>query len=318
MKSVAGIDVSKNKLDVFASGKWKVVSNDATGFRALGSFLKKQKVNLVVMEATGNYHEEVACTLCEAGFEVVVANPARTHYFAKSLGKRVKTDKVDAQMLAQFGEFQGDSQVRFTPPSPEMRRFKTLIRMRHDLVQTRAGAKARLKGKRLDELERKLLQAQVAFYKAQIQELDQQLRLIISQKASLARMEALLLSIPGVGTITAWTLIAEIGDFLRFTSAKQVAAFAGVCPSYRHSGSSLSGNGSLCRAGNRTIRKLLYLAAMAALREEGALRDYYERMIQSGKPKMVAVVALMHKILRVAYGVVTKGCPFIQERALTS
>lgn len=318
MNIVAGIDVSKATLDVYAQGKWKQVKNESSGFSSLRSFLKSQKVRLVVMEATGRYHEEVAFELHEAGFEVIVANPARSHYYAKSLGKRVKTDKVDAQVLARFAEAQSEQLERFVPPTAQMRKFKALVRLRHDLVRDCAGAKGRLKETRLDPIEKKLLAQRVEFFKTQIKELDQELRVLINQDEALRQSEKLLLTIPGVGPITAWTLIAEVGDFNRFDSAKKLAAFAGVCPSFQHSGTSLTGTGHMSKAGNRTLRKLLYLAAIAALRTNGVFKDQYCRMVEKGKAKMTAIVAVMHKILRVAYGVLKSGSPFIQERALTA
>lgn len=317
MKSVAGIDVSKQTLDVHAVGVWKQFTNDASGISKVRAFLARCKVQLVVMEATGSYHESLAVALHEAGFEVVVANPARTHYFAKSLGKRLKTDKVDAQVLAQFGVSQGEALERFTPPPLAVRQFRSLVRMRHDLITTCASAKGRLKGVNLEALEVKLLTAQVAFFKAQIQELDAQIRELLARTDSLGGAEKLLLTIPGVGPITAWTLISELGDLHRFESAKQVAAFAGVCPSFQHSGTSATGTGRMSRVGNRTVRKLLYLAALAAVKADGVFKDQFLHMTHRGKPKMIAVVAVMHKILRVAYGVVKSGCPFMKERALT-
>jgi len=318
MKIVAGIDVSKRTLDVFIDGKPFQVANDATGFTRLRAECKRKRVDLVVMEATGSYHETIAIYLCEAGIDVVVLNPARSHYYAKCVGKRVKTDRVDAQVLARFGQTHEAELERYVPPRLSEREFRALVRMRHDLVRTCAAAKTRLQGPVLQALEAKLLHAQIAFFNEQIEVLDEQIKALIQADEALKRKEALLRSIPGVGAITAWTLLAEVGDFARFPSAKQLAAFAGVCPTFRHSGTSQNGPGRMSRAGNPTIRKLLYLAAMAALRSEGVFKTQYTHLVDQGKAKMTAVVAIMHKILRVAYGVIKTGQPFLNEKALTT
>ena len=314
MKSVAGIDVSKASLDVCFREKTKTFANDLAGFQALMRWCKGAE--LVVMEATGSYHFDLACALHEKGFSVAVVNPARACYYAKSMGKRNKTDSVDAGVLAEFGRTH--ELELFVPPSEAERSLCRLVRLRSDLVVQRAQGKIRVQDPAVTEFERAMWKSQRVFFDEQIAQVETEILNVLASEEGLTAAYGLLLGIPGVGTVTAWTILAEVRDIRRFDSAKKVAAFAGVCPSLRQSGTSLNGPGKLSRQGNSTLRKALYMAAVAAIRIDGSFQDFFVRLVSQGKAKKTALVAVMHKLIRTAYGVLKSGSPFNQERALTT
>ena len=161
-------------------------------------------------------------------------------------------------------------------------------------------------------------EAQELFLNGQIAVVEKEITKVLALEKALADAYDLLLGIPGIGAVTAWTILAEVRDIKRFESAKKIAAFAGVCPSLRQSGTSLKGPGKLSRQGNSTLRKALYMAAVAAIRLGGVFQDFYIRLVSQGKAKKTALVAVMHKLIRTAYGVLKSGSPFKQERALTT
>lgn len=314
MKSVVGIDVSKASLDVCFGNKIKSFKNDQSGFAAIIRWCKDAE--LFVMEATGSYHFELALALHEKGREVAVINPARAHFYAKSAGKRNKTDAIDAALLADFGR--KHELERFLPPTQAQQSLCRLTRLREDLVVQKAQGKVRAQDPALTELETKVWSAQEEFLASQIALVENQISKVIQEENSLQQDYERLLGIPGIGKVTAWTILAEVRDIRRFVSAKKVAAFAGVCPSLRHSGTSLKGPGKLSRQGNSTLRKALYMAALAAIRHAGTFQTFFVNLVNKGKTKKIALVAVMHKLIRTAYGVLKSGSPFIQERALTT
>lgn len=312
MKSVAGIDVSKATLDVRFQGKSLSFANDAAGHKKLARWIKGAE--LVVMEATGAYHFAAACALHKANLPVAVVNPARPCYYAKSLGKRNKTDKVDAKTLVEFGcTHELDL---FVPPTQEEQALCQYVRLRSDLVDQRAQVKNRLKEPMVSGFEMNMLKAQAEFFDGQISSVEKEIQKLVKSSSVLTRSVELLTGIPGIGQVSAWTLLAELKDVKRFASAKKVAAFAGLCPAVRQSGTSLTGPGTLSRQGNRTVRKCLYMSALAAIRQEGAFREFFLRLVTKGKNKKSALVAVMHKLIRTAFGVLKKDCPFNPEWAL--
>jgi len=312
MKSVAGIDVSKATLDVRFQDKSLSFANDPAGHKKLAHWIKGAE--LVVMEATGAYHFAVACALHQANLPVAVVNPARPCYYAKSLGKRNKTDKVDAKTLVEFGRTH--ELDLFVPPTQEEQSLCQYVRLRTDLVDQRAQVKNRLKEPVISELESTTLKAQIKFFNSQISSVEKEIEKLVKSSSVLTRNVELLTGIPGIGKVSAWILLAELKDVKRFESAKKVAAFAGVCPALRQSGTSLSGPGTLSRQGNRTVRKCLYMAALAAMRQEGVFREFFLRLVTKGKNKKSALVAVMHKLIRTAFGVLKKDCPFNPKWAL--
>ncbi len=313
MKSIAGIDVSKGSFDVFFAGRSKSFENDDAGHREAAKFCKGAE--LIVMEATGSYHLAPACFLHAKGFKVAVVNPARPSYYAKSLGLRSKTDRVDARMLALFGA--AHEPPLFVPPTENEFRLCRLVRLRSDLAAQRAQGRARRHDPAMTEFERAMWDSQEAFLTEQIRQVEREIRGVIASEERFKEAFDHLTSIPGIGAVTAWTILAELRDVKLFASAKKAAAYAGVCPSVRHSGTSLSGPGRLSRQGCAQLRKALYMAAVAAIRIPSPFQAFYLRLLEKGKARKSALAAVMHKLIRVAYGVLKEGAPFNPERDLT-
>lgn len=314
MKIVAGIDVSKGSLDVSLGAKSRQFANTAEGHRSLLSWSKKAE--LFVMEATGSYHLDLAQFLSGQSKVVSVVNPAQASHYAKAIGKRNKTDRVDAAILAEFGSrFEVPIYV---PLSESQMRMRQLARFRSELVDKAAAIKTGVQDPIFGELETQMMEAQLKLLKEQAKEVERLLSALIKEDEGLKRRHEALTSIPGVGPVASWTLQSEIIDPNRFETAKQVAAYAGICPKLRLSGTSLKGTGTLSRQGNSRIRRILYLAALAAIRGDNTFRDFYIRLVSKGKPKMTALVAVMHKMLRVALAVMKSEKPFISERLLTA
>lgn len=314
MERVAGIDVSKASLDVSFMNTNKTFTNDHAGHMELARWLKKPE--LVVMEATGSYHLDLACTLYEKGLPVAVVNPARPHHYAKSLGRRVKTDKVDAWVLAEFGK--AHELHLFTPPEPQVRLLIRLVRMRTDHVSMRTQTMNRLQDPAIVAFEIALLQKQLAFFNEQIQEIENNIRQLIKSSQGLSKSCKDLQTIPGIGEITAWNLLSELPDVSQFESAKQVSAYAGLCPSGRQSGTSLKGAAHLSKQGNANLRKALYMSALSATHLKNPFGEFYNRLLTKGKKKMTALAAVMHKMLRVAYGVLKHGVKYDPKMLLTT
>lgn len=314
MKIVAGIDVSKEVFDVFFSGREKEFQNCAAGHLAAAKWCTGAE--LVVMEATGTYHMALACLLHAEGFNVSVVNPARSCWHAKSMGCRNKTDRVDARVLADFG--QSRDLALFVPPRESERAMRRLTRLRDDLVAQRVQGRTRMHDPGLTEFERAMWASQEAFLSGQISQAECEIRGVVASDGVLKLDFARLMDIPGFGAVTCWTTLAEMGDPRRFESAKQVAAFAGVCPCLRRSGTSLTGSGRLSRQGSGTLRKALYMAAVAAVRRPNPFQAFYLCLLNRGKSKKTALVAVMHKLIRAAYGVLKGGCPFDPEKTKTS
>jgi len=313
MNIIAGIDISKATVDVCVAGKTRSFANDLQGYRQVAKYCKA--ASLVVMEATGTYHLGLACYLHSRDFKVAVVNPARPCYYAKSLGLRNKTDKVDARVLAEFGRTH--ELELFVPPTDAELNLCRLVRLRSDLVAQRVQGKNRISDPAVTGFEGSLLAAQAAFLDEQIDQVEREIVRVLKSDEALGRACDLLTSIPGIGAVTAWSILAEVRDVRRFASAKKVAAFAGLCPSLRHSGTSLTGSGKLSRQGCRPLRKALYMAAVAAIRCSGPFEDFYERLLAQRKAKRAALVAVMHKLIRVAYGVLKGGVPFDCQPGLT-
>lgn len=311
MKIIVGIDISKATIDAFMTGgKARSFANSRAGF---GQLLKWSKgAELYVMEATGAYHFALADHLHGAGQKISVVNPRMASHYAKALGLCHKTDQVDARVLALYAE--RNDVPSYVPESAHLRRLKKLARHRERMVADSSGLKRLLKGPELDDFEASQLKARLKFIKAQITKLEQEIYRLIADHEELSRSFALLLTIPGLGAITGLCLLAEAGDMGRFGSAKQLASFAGVHPKLRQSGTSLRCRPRMSKLGSSSLRKALYMSALAAARHEGPCRSLFLRLIERGHSRMSALGAVMHKQLRIAFGVCSGKRPFSLER----
>lgn len=309
MDRYVGIDVSKNTLDVVilaVDGELKhlKVANDVSGNQELVAALKGLSCH-VILEATGTYHRRVQQALQDALVAVSVVNPRQALNYAKSQNRRNKTDKVDALLLAQFG-LERQPPVSLTDVAVQQSLARELAALNEDLSRLRNRLEAAQQGLSHPEviasLERRIDLLQEA--KAQLEkQLHDELEATHSQQLELLQ------SIPGIGLHSACLLLAELGDPLRFRSAHSLVAFAGLTP-MRHESGKGSKYSAISRMGSAHLRHILYMPSVCASRWNPVIKDFYQQLIQRGKPKMVALVAGMAKLLRIVYGVLKSGKPF--------
>ena len=311
---VLGIDVSKQKLSIAVlhndKFKNKTIANDSSGFEALWSWLKRlnQLPGHVCLEATGPYGEAVATFLHDRGLVVSVVNPTLIKGFAQSEGIRTKTDKADARIIAKFCQSKQTTLPKWRPASQEQRELRDLARRLDALKNMRVQEENRLEGN-LAEIVRKNLVEHIRYLDEQIAQLEQLIKNHIDRHPGLRQQSDLLKSIPGIADLTSANLLSGI-QFDQFSTARQVAAYAGLTPSDRESGTSVKGRTRLSKIGNRRLRKALYMPAMSAIRYNQVLSDFAHRLKRKGKPGKVIIAAVMRKLIHIAFGVLRSGSPF--------
>ncbi len=303
---VLGIDISKGDfhahlLQTQGAGK-KSFPNTPTGYRQLRAWLKNHRCTdvHVCMEATGAYWLGLASAVHQWGVAVSVVNPNRTAQFARSQLRRTKTDRSDAEMIAQFCQTQ--RLQLWIPPSPQTLELRGLLTYRDHLV----GEGIRLRqvvqqvyvGKELKRLHAK----QIKSLDQSLESIEKQLRKMVAQNAPLGAQVVALTAIEGIGFITAVAIIAKL-PMEQLRNGKAAAAYVGLTPSDRQSGTSVNGKPRICKTGNAGLRKDLYMPALVAQRHNPILRAFAERLGAKGKPKKVVVVAVMRKLIVLAFSV---------------
>jgi transposase len=321
MPNVVGIDIAKHTFDIAlpqANGKYRTkarLSNDPAGFRLLQQWLQAHATpdTWLLMEATGIYHEALAEYLHGLGYRVCVMNPAQIASYARSQLLRVKTDKVDVKLIASYGVRHLDTLRRWQPELPAIRRLRALMRRLQDLKELEQMERNRLgvADANVDASIRAVLQR----LEEQIAETAKAIRTHIDDDPDLRGKRDLLVSIDGLGERTAALLLAEMGDPLRFASARAITAFSGLNPSVQDSGKH-QGHVRISRVGSSRLRAGLYMPAVAALSCNAAIKALAERMKAKGKAGKQIVCAAMRKLLHLAYGVLKSGLPFDPQRAL--
>ena len=316
-----GIDLSKDYFDVTLLNEVGEKShakfdNQATGFAKLWKWLKEQGVRPmhVCMEATNTYWEDVTQYLHDKGCKVSVVNPARIKGHAMSQLKRSKTDKLDSDVIADFCRScclkGGDSALRvWSPPSPEERTLRHLVRQRNTLVETLTQQKNRL-GDCRDETGKACWKRLITLLEAEIKLVEQQLEQHISQHPTLQEDFKLLRSIKGLGLVAAATLMAEMPDLAEYKDAAAAAADAGVTPSQHESGDTVRRKPKMSRIGKASIRGILYMPAISAIHNNPVIKAFSERLEKKGKPKNLIIVAAIRKLIHLAYGVLKHRKPF--------
>jgi transposase len=296
---VVGIDVAKAHVDVCVLGarlQAQRFDNQSEAHSALAAALDPLKVALVVMEATGGSETELACALQAAGLPVAVVNPRQARDFAKSMGRLVKTDTVDARMLAEFAVvlLRRDDLGRFLRPlvDPQQQWLAALVTRRRQLLTMLLSERQRLQitPKGLHPS----IQAIIAVIQAQLDDIDRQM--VAHVREHFGELDRLLQSASGIGPVASATLIAELPELGRL-SRRHIAALVGVAPMANDSGSS-KGRRRI-QGGRFQIRRVLYMAALTASRINPAIKAFYVRLIGAGKLPKVALVACMRKLLTV-------------------
>lgn len=310
-----GLDIAKLKFNaclVRADGKLrhKVFPNNPTGFAQLCDWLARQGVERVhaCLEATGAYGDSLAAYLHEAGHTVSIVNPAAIKAYAQSHLSRTKTDRVDAALIAGFCAERKPPQ--WHPPEREVRELQALVRRLESLTEMRTMEENRLCSGISVAAVKASVEEVLAYLSEQIKKTEALIRDHINRHPGLKQQSELLDSIPGIGETTAAVLLAEVPDTSQYRSARQVAAFAGLVPRERQSGSSVRGRVRLSKIGNARLRKALYFPAVTALRCSPFFQQWAEGLRQRGKSKMAVIGAVMRKLVHLAYGVLKTGKPF--------
>lgn len=267
---------------------------------------------LVVMEVTGTYWLALACCLHEAGFVVSVIHPTQAQLFARLEMQHAKTDRIDAQLLAEFARQR--QPARWTPPPAIYEQLHQRLSQRDDLLGIKTQETNRLHALRqnpraepavVDRLER-----HIAFLHAEIKALDREIKALLTGAHPWAVAAQRLLTIPGVGWIAAAWLLTATQCFAYCDTPEQAAAFAGLVPYRRDSGSSRRGFRPVGRGGHAPLRKTLYMASLSAARSNPSVKSLYDRLLARGKPNKVARVASARKLIHIAWAVVVKERDF--------
>ncbi len=311
---VLGIDVGKQKLAIatLSNGKYKTktITNNQAGFDTLWQWLQRfdSLPEHVCLEATGAYGEAIATFLYDQGLIVSIVNPARTKGFSQSEGLRTKTDKVDAKLIALFCQSKRETLQQWHPAPLEQRELRDLTRRLDALKVMRTQELNRFNEKLSDIVVRNLTE-HIQYLDKQIKELEQKIKDHIDRHPDLRQKSDLLNSIPGIADITGASLLSEL-HFEQFSNARQAAAYAGLTPSDRESGTSVKGRPKLSKVGSRRIRKMLYMPALSSIRCNPILSEFANRLRLNGKKGKVIVAAVMRKMIHIAFGVLKSGMPF--------
>jgi transposase len=304
-----GIDVSKDRLDVHLkpTGQAFCVARDAKGLDDLISRLSDRPVALVVLEATGGFETTVAAALAGAGLPLCVVNPRQIRDFARAMGRLAKTDALDAEAIALFAErIRPEARPLLDPERARLAEFVSRRRQVIEMIGMETNRRRRATDKRLA----KRLDRHVAFLEKELNEIDHDIGEAIKRSPVWCKTEALLKSVPGIGYVTARTLLAEVPE-LGTVDRHQIAALVGVAPVNRDSGLM---RGHRAIAGGRTsVRNVLYMAALTAIRCNPVLRTFYNQLITRGRPKKVALVAVLRKLLTVLNAIVRDLTPWRQQ-----
>ena len=305
-----GIDVSKAKLDVAVrpSEECWDTSNNPERIDDLVAKLEGLRPVLVVLEASGGYERPVVAALAASGLPVAVVNPRQARDFAKATGKLAKTDKLDAQALAHFGEAVRP-EVR-PVPDEQAREFAAIIARRRQVVGMLVAERNRLETAVPPVRER--IEAHIEFLKVELSDLDDDLDRAIRESPVWREKDELLRSVPGVGPKVSATLLANLPE-LGTLENKKLAALVGVAPLNRDSGV-FRGKRKVW-GGRATIRQMLYMAAVTAARCNPVFQEFYGRLIAAGKPKKVALTACMRKLLAVLNSMLRHRTRWQQQHA---
>lgn len=311
---VLGIDVAKETLDVALSDgfhlKYDQFSNSLKGHEELTLWLRKHSITTVhiCLEATGQYGDRVAEYLYCQGYPVSVVNPARIKHYANRKLRRNKTDKADAQLIAEYCI--RERPAFWTPPPASFKDLQALVRHLDDLQNDFRQESNRLQSGVHTPFVVNNLASICGFLDEQIKQTKKAIQDHIDQHEELKRMQDLIVTIPGIGKLTAAKILGEIRNILDFQSARQLAAYAGLTPRNFLSGTSVHKKSRLSKTGNSNLRKALYMPAVVSRRCNPIIHSFCDRLMQSGLRPMEVIGAAMRKLLHLVFGVLKSGRPF--------
>jgi len=312
-----GIDVAKAELVIAArpSGERWTVANDERGVRTLLDRLTHERPELIVLEATGGYELLVVAALAAAALPVVVVNPRQVRDFARATGQLAKTDRIDAAILALFAD-----RVRpvVRPIADEAaHELEALLARRRQLLEMLQAEKNR-QGQvfgRSQRLVKKSLKAHLTYLERELRIADTDLGAMVRESPAWRERDDLLQSVPGVGPVLSLTLLADLPELGRLTR-REIAKLVGVAPLSRDSGTFRGRR--FVQGGRATVRAVLYMAALVATRRNAVIRAFYQRLIAVGKPKKLALVACMRKLLTMLNVIVRTHTPWRAPESIVS
>lgn len=313
MYSYLGVDISKDKFDVCLSDGQQhqtgVFKNGAQGFSQLSRWLTRLKVKTVTagMEATGRYWEALAASLYEKGHQVSVLNPKIIKKYGESKLQRNKTDRLDAQLIAEY--VYKEQPYLWQPPTVAQAALKALTRHLNDLLESKTRQTNRLKAGEQLPFVKDALQKMIAFLDRQIEETEAEIEKLLDQNQMLSTQHQLLVSIPGIAFRSAAIILAEMSQVHRFASPKQLTAYAGLTPQQLQSGT-MHRSAGMIKLGNGHLRKALYFPALVGMRFNPILKQYADHLTAQGKHKMTVIGALMRKLLHLIFGILKNQTPF--------
>lgn len=317
VKQVVGIDVAQKEL-VVSLGRmyddWspqiyshKTFPNTTKGFLALVMWVKKMSESALdlrfVMEATGVYHESLAYFLVDKGYAVSIVLPNKISNYIRTLETKTITDKTASQGIAMFG-LERKLEI-WKRPKKVFKNLRQLTRERDQVVQLRTMAKNHLHAEQAEAEPNKdsvaRIQKQIVFLNKQDQEIKSAIMEVTKKDEEVKKAVAIASSIPGVGTLTAVTVLAETNGFDLIRNKRQLASYAGLDVQEKQSGTSVKGKARISKKGNRYLRKAMHLPALAAIRHDERFKAVFARLVAKHGIKMKAVVAVQRKLLEIIY-----------------
>lgn len=319
-----GIDVSCRKLDIAfkTGGVWvrHQIVNDWATVQVFANELAATQTNCCcIVEYTGTYSTKIVLALHRAGVKVSLITPSQSNAFAKMKHKTTKNDRQDAQLLAEYGEFNA-ADLRFHEPVDEKQvQFKQLldaiaqVETMRQQVRNQRHAYEQLPPDHQQEIILNTYKDSEKQFDKQIDELEKKVKELDNHDEDLTQTKELIMTIVGIGEKTANTILAKTGGIKRFGNHKQLAKFAGTAPTEQSSGSSVRGRRGINRSGNGTLRKAIYCATWSAVKSNKACKALYNRLRAAGKPTKLALIAVANLLLRQIFAVVNTQKRFDNE-----
>ncbi|WNH14177.1 IS110 family transposase [Thalassobellus suaedae] len=306
---IYGLDISKDVFDVYGSQTGHTqFKNDERGFKSFLNYVSKGA--LVVMEATGYYHYRLAQFLFKSGVCVSVVNPLSVKRFIQMKLAKVKTDKSDAKAICEYGQM--NDVPLYTALNEVQSECLQLFRLLDSYIKQSTASKNKLHGEETLGIPSKFvyrsLKRHVKHLKKEIAAIEERLLALVKQDQQYQL--TLLNSIPGMGVKTALFLIVVTDGFKKFETASQLCSYVGITPTIRLSGSSVRGRSRISKVGNKKLRNLLFLCAFSACKHNKACREIYERLVNKGKSKKLALIAVANKLLKQAFAIAKSGRPY--------
>lgn len=322
-KSILGVDVSKLDLSISLLIDKKhyqtKIANNQQGFQSLLKWLQKHEVTKVAvcMEATGNYGKSFADFLYNNGHEVSVVNPSCINAFAKSKLSRHKTDKVDSMIIAEFAS--KNDLPQYVPRDKSLQELQDLYRCSQNLKEQYLQTQNYLENK--EHLSKSVCSSYNRIARnitKEIKNIELEINNLLTCNIELKAKADNMQTIPSIGKTTAVAILAESPDLELFNNARELAAYAGLTPKHRTSGTSVKGKTSISKIGSSKLRKALYFPAIVAKNHNPLFKKFTQKLSSKGKPAKVIIVAIMRKLLHIIFGVIKNKTPFNPNLVLDS